>query len=304
LAGSRASKCDSVDLVRVRERTIGGVILALLAGRLGGCTPAPPEVADGGIGNPMGSTGMPPETTTEGSATVASVEGSASDDPASTTLPLDGTTTEEPPATSGSSSEGPGSSSDGGMMESSGGGNTTGEPAECHPILAEVLYDPPSGDNNEEWIKLYNPCAVEIELDAYSLGWGGTSYVQTGTMNLSGSIGAGECFLVGGTTSNGDNGNPVYDLAQDFSGDLQNSGDPGDGIALFLGDAASIMASTIPVDAVIYGSNNASNLLDADGNTPAPHVADAPEGDSIRRTALAPTWIIEANPMPNACPPL
>lgn len=276
------------------------VALALLVG----CTTPPPEVGLSGFtSDPMASTGeastgTPPGPTTDGSATVASAEGTAgSTEAPTTTLPLDDTgTTSEPPPTS-SSSEGPGSSSDGGTTES-----TTGEP-DCHPLLVEVLYDPMSGENMEQWVKLYNTCAQDIDLGGYSLGWGGADYTF-GTLDLSGTIMAHDCFLVGGPESEADNAFPTLDQAVDLAPDLGKSGGDADGVALFFGAAASIEAATVPVDAVIYGGNNTSNLLDAEGNTPDPHVADAGDTDSIRRTgAMQTAWIVESNPMPDVCPP-
>jgi hypothetical protein len=271
------------------KRPVEGIVLGLLVG----CTPPPPEVTDSGHGSdPAGTTSETSPGPTGGAATADTGDGSA------TTLAMEGTT-----APSSTSEPGEGTSTDGGMDESSGA-STTGEPGECHPILAEVLYNPTGSDNKKEWIRLYNPCAVEIELDLYSLGWGGTSYVATGRKNLEGAVDPGECFLVGGATSDGSNGNPVYDQESDFNGDLQNGGDPADGVALFLGKPGSITAGTVPLDAVIYGDTNGSGLLDANGDMPPPHVATAPEGSSIRRTALTPTWVIEPNPTPNACPVL
>lgn len=273
----------------------------------GGCTPTPDEVAETGLsGEPPTSTSEstadPPGPTSDGSATVASADGTgsssgSSDEAPATTMPVDGTDT----TTSGASE---GTSSSSGAATESSGDTTTGGTDACHPILAEVLYDPDMGDNNKEWVRLYNPCAVEIVLDAYSLGWGGTSYDATGRKDLVGSMGPGECFVVGGATSNTDNANPMLDQASDFSSDLQNGPDPADGVALFFGAAASIMSDTIPVDAVIYGTSNSSNLLDAENNVPDPHVGDAPEGQSIRRTALDDSWVIEPNPTPNECPAL
>jgi hypothetical protein len=277
---------------------------------LGGCTPTPGEVADTGLsGDPPSSTSEsstanPPGSTTEGSATVASADGTgtsgSSDEGPATTMPVDGTgtgTTSEPSTTSGSS-EGPGSST-----ESSGPGTTTGDPADCHPLLAEVLYDPTGGNGGNQWIRLYNPCRDDVELTGYSLGWGGNDYAAQGG-DLSGTISAGECFLVGGPTSNASSYDPVFDLVLDFSADLPSSGTDADGVALFADVEASIAADTVPVDAVIYGETNTNALLDAEGDTPAPHVGDAPQGQSIRRTELAPTWDIEPAPTPNDCPAL
>jgi hypothetical protein len=292
--------------VHARERTIRSLAVALL---LAGCTPTPPEVTTGLSDDPPSgtsgsSTDTPTGPTTDGSATVASMDGTATSsggttEASATTLPLDdsGTTTGEPSSTSDPS----GSPTTEGGMETSA---TTGEPADCHPLLVEVLFDAQGTNGSKQWVRLYNPCAVEIELaDAYSLGWGGPDYTY-GQLDLVGAIDAGDCRVVGGPEASNDNGNPVWDQAIDFNDDMQVGGDVADGVALFLGVEADITADTVPVDAVIYGIDNDSNLLDANGDTPSPHVGNTGQGESIRRTALAPTWIVEPSPMPNACPML
>jgi hypothetical protein len=235
------------------------------------------------------STGTLSGHTIDGSATVASADGTSSDGP--TTMPLDDSgTTDEPPTSSSGSS---------GAMESSG---TTGTQGDCDPLLVEVFYDTANSEDSEQWVKLYNPCDAAIDLGDYSVGWGGVDYT-VGTMDLVGFIAANDCFIVGGPMSSNDNDNPMLDQATNFDPDIDKGNDPGNGVALFFGSAASILPATVPVDAVIYGNNNDSNLLDADGNTPAPHVGDAGDNHSIRRTADAPMWIVEARPMPNVCPP-
>jgi hypothetical protein len=255
----------------------------------------PAEVADTGVssdpGTTIAGTTGTQGSTADGSATVASADGTGSsgDGPA-TTMPADSTM-------SGSSgSSGPGSSS----ME--GGTSTTGGPVGCHPLLVEVFYDPQSAEDDEQWIKLHDPCGMDIDLGDYSLGWSGTDYTF-GTLDLQGSISAGGCFVVGGPLSIDDNAFPTLDQAVDLNPDVQKGGGVAHGIALFLGDAASIAADTIPVDAVIYGNDNSSGLLDAEGNMPAPHVGGSGDQRSIRRTGEGPTWVIEAEPMPDVCPP-
>lgn len=281
------------------ERTVHVGIAVLL---LVGCNTPPSQVGGSGssetLPNPSSSTTEDPEPTTEASATAASQDGSgttsgSTDEPA-TTLPLDdsGTTTLDPSTTSGSSGD-----------PTTGTESSTGEPGDCHPLLAEVLYDPPGGNGGKQWIRLYNPCSMDLDLTGYSLGWGGNDYAGNGA-DLTGTIVAGDCFLLGGDMSNADNFNPIYDLELDFNGDLQSSGNDADGVALFADLEENITVATVPVDAVIYGVSNTNELLDAEGDTPAPHVGDAPQGQSIRRTALASTWIIERSPMPNECPPL
>ncbi|MCX4239153.1 hypothetical protein [Paraliomyxa miuraensis] len=180
---------------------------------------------------------------------------------------------------------------------------TTGGMGDCHPLLVEVYYDTRSGEDQEQWVKLYNACLGDIDLGGYSLGWSGASDTS-GTMDLSGTILADGCFIVGGPMSTSENDNPMLDLAMDFNPDIDKANDPGNRVALFLGPAVAIMPATVPVDAVIYGNNNDEMLVDAEGGIPAPHVGDAGDQKSIRRTAVAgPTWIIESNPEPNVCPP-
>jgi hypothetical protein len=283
-------------LERVRTTCCLAVVLLV------GCSSPPPEVnltdftSDPTASSNEVSTGMPPGPTTDGSATVASAEGTAGSTEATDTLPLDDTTTSEPPLTSGST-EGPMSSTDGATTES------TTDPPDCNPLLAEVFYDPQSGEDQEQWVKLYNACADDINLGNYSLGWAGPNYTF-GRLDLSGTILAHQCFLVGGPLSLDDNAFPIFQQEEDFDPDLEKSGGDADGVALFFGEADGIGVATIPLDAVIYGGSNTSNLLDADGNTPDPHVDDAGDTESIRRTAaVPPVWIVESNPMPGLCPP-
>ena len=288
-----------------RARTTWSIALALLVG----CTPTPSEVAGTGVDAESGgtsgtTTGDPPNATTEGSATGASADGTGSE---GTTMALDGgsgSTTTGEPATTSSSSEGSSSSGDAGDDEDDrGGSTTTGEPVDCHPLLAEVLVDAMMGNNNKQWVRIYNPCDAEIELDAYVLAWGGDDYML-GQHALQGSLSPGDCWVVGGPNSSNDNANPVWDQNQDFSPDMQLGGKTADAVALFLGAPADVMLDTVPLDAVIYGDSNDNGLLDANGDTPEPHVGNTGEGESIRRTALGPEWEVAQSPTPNECPAL
>lgn len=241
------------------------------------CAPTPSEVAASVVGT--GSSGMPGDTT-------VSVDGGATETgPVATSL-----------LTTGDESSG----------TTDGDSGSTGGPAECHPQIVEVLYDPNSGDDGEQWIKLYNPCGVQIDLAGYSLGWGSTDYTD-GSLDLSMVVAANGCFVVGGPTdSQPPDPQPVYDLARDFDPNLDDGDQDGngDGVALFLGDAASVGERTVPVDAVIYGNDNDGGLIDSSDDVPPPHVGDAPQNHSIRRDGSTDAdWIIESMPMPNDCPP-
>ncbi len=167
-------------------------------------------------------------------------------------------------------------------------------------VLVEVLYDPDGADDGQEWVKLYNGSGQDVSLVGYSLGYGGTSYVS-GKVTLSGTLKAGECFVIGGPTANDANGNPVFHQSFNFSPDIQNGVTPADGIGLFMVPSNALKADMVPVDALIYGKENTSGLLDATGK---PGTAMSPGSGSgkslLRKTAT--TWETNATPNAVACP--
>ena len=168
-------------------------------------------------------------------------------------------------------------------------------------ILSEVLYDVSGTDDGLEWVELYNRGTSAVNLSGYSLGNGGTVYT-TSLVQLSGTIQPGATFVVGGPTSSAANFNPVFDQAINFNPDFQNSGTTGDGVALFNVPAAQVNASTVPVDAVIYGPNNNNGLVDETGVANAPEVGDASPNSSLERVDEAGNWIIQSSPSPNSTP--
>lgn len=131
-------------------------------------------------------------------------------------------------------------------------------------VISEVMFNPTGGDDRGEWVELYNGTDADIDLTGYSIGWGGADYT-TGTLQLSGAVGSGATYVVGGPLSDAENGNPIYDLALDFGPNLQNGGRFADGVALFDVPAVSITPATTPIDAVIYGILNLNGLIDESG---------------------------------------
>ena len=171
-------------------------------------------------------------------------------------------------------------------------------PADGDLLLSEVLYDTSGSDDGLEWVEIYNNGSEAVDLSGWSIGGGGTDYTYS-LAQLSGTIGAGETFVIGGPTSSATNYNPTFDVVVNFNQDLQNSGTTGDGVALFNVPASAVTASTVPVDAVIYGPNNNSGLVDETGVANAPEVGDAASGSSIERVDLAGNWQIQSAPSPN-----
>lgn len=166
------------------------------------------------------------------------------------------------------------------------------------PILSEVFYDGAGSDDGLEWVEIYNPTSETINLSNFSLGNGGNDY-SASTVQLSGTIAPGATFVVGGPSSNGSNGNPVFDQTVDFDNDFQNRGAEGDGVALFNTLAGNITPATVPIDAVVYGPNNNNGLIDETGSGNSPEVGDAPPGSSIERVTLNGDWQIRSAPDPN-----
>lgn len=165
------------------------------------------------------------------------------------------------------------------------------------PVIVEVYYDHPGGDDGFEWVKIWNDSAATLDLKGYSLGWGGANYAWS-TVNLTGTLAPGACFIVGGPASDPASGSPTID--QPFQLNMQNGGDKADGVALFDMPDAEITASTVPIDAVIYSGPNTSNLIDKTGTAPAnAMVDDAPAGQSLLRVGPE-AW--EINPTPNVEP--
>ncbi|RJP79962.1 MAG: hypothetical protein C4522_08795 [Desulfobacteraceae bacterium] len=164
-------------------------------------------------------------------------------------------------------------------------------------VISEVLYDPAGGDDQREWIELFNGTAGVIDLAEWSIGWGGSAY-SYGTLQLDGTIDPAAYFIVGGPTSDLSNSSPSYSLAFDISPDLQNSGTIADGIALFHTLASSITNTTVPFFSVIYGGANSSSLIDHTGSVGAVDVGDAPSGQSIE--FLGDGWVINPSPNPGS----
>jgi beta-lactamase superfamily II metal-dependent hydrolase len=164
-------------------------------------------------------------------------------------------------------------------------------------LLTEVLYDATSTDDDHEWVELYNNTSATLDVTGLCIGSGGGAYT-TSLVELSGSVGASETFVVGGTASDSNNGSPTFDQSVDFSPDFQNGGADADGVALFNVSCAKVTASTVPIDAVRYGTTNTNGLIDETGSASSPEVSGAPSGQSIERTDVAGSWQVQALPTP------
>ena len=160
--------------------------------------------------------------------------------------------------------------------------------------VSEVMHNPGGFDWGKEWVELYNIGGTVASLDNYELRWGYDDWSEN-VLSLAGeSIAAGGTFIIGGPTSNAQNGNPVFDLVYNmfFIGN-----DPFNNNAFGVGLFDLTVSTTLPVNAVIYGSVN-TDLVDEQGNTPAPVINTTPAGESIEFDGFG--WVPQTAPNPNA----
>jgi hypothetical protein len=163
-------------------------------------------------------------------------------------------------------------------------------------MFAEIFMSVSGSDAGREWVVLYNPCAVPIDFGNYSVAWGDDNF--DGAVDLVGTVGAGECFVLGGPTSDAGNFMPVYDQQSEFNPQLWR--DFG-GLGIYEAAAATVTATSVPVDVFVWGPDNTVGWVDPDGNVAAVTHAAWPADISLRRTAPT-TWVEGDPPTPNACP--
>jgi hypothetical protein len=234
-------------------------------------------------------------TSAPGSTSAATSDGPSTDGPAS-----DGPSDSGATGTTASDTTGTATAVD---SSSGGSDGTTGAAVDCWPVIKEVVYDVTGpSDDQLQWVQLYNPCDRVIDVSTYTIAYAGEDWA-TWFKPLLGSVAPGMCYVVGGPEASPVNGDPDIDFADDFSPGLFRDDLLGGGVALFELPPEQITIRTVPLDAVIYGPNNDSGLMDASGAVPGDaHVPHPVEGGSIQRTSLADTWEVAATPGPDACP--
>ncbi|MCJ8270497.1 MAG: lamin tail domain-containing protein, partial [Psychrosphaera sp.] len=90
-------------------------------------------------------------------------------------------------------------------------------------LVSEVLYDAPNSDSTEEFVELYNPSCTAVSLSGYALS------DNSGTFNLSGTIGAGGYATIARDTNGFNN---LFGQSPTISGMNLSLGNSGDRIIL------------------------------------------------------------------------
>jgi hypothetical protein len=170
-------------------------------------------------------------------------------------------------------------------------------------VVSEVLYNPAGGDNRNQWIELYNGTAGDIDFDdpltPYSVAWGRDDWLR-GSIDLTGLLPAGATWVVGGPNSGNFNSNPTFSQpGEDLAANLQN-GRAGttDGVGIFAMAAADIQATSMPIDAVIYGQPTATTVLVNPGSALV-DVTGLGNNESLELLGGT-SWQISGSPSPGA----
>jgi len=177
--------------------------------------------------------------------------------------------------------------------------------AQATPIsdlyISEVMFAPVSdswlgdlfGSNDgQQWVEIYNGTGSTIDLSNYRLEWGENGL--TNSVDLVGTLATGNAFVIGGPTSNANNGNPSFDQVYNFNADLGTGDSPffglEDGIAL-----VEISSGTL-MHILVYGGNGTGvNFVDEQGGTAtAVDTSSLNPGDSLEYNGSA--WQVQTVP--------
>jgi predicted extracellular nuclease len=182
-------------------------------------------------------------------------------------------------------------------------------------VISEVCYNAADSNGSLEWVELYNPISSPVDLSTYSLGHGGADYTYS-KLQLSGVIDPRQVLVVDWPVSNVGKYSVYFPLvfkgyfvaggpaSSDSNGSPVNAGrtEAAGGVALFNVPANDVMASTCPIDAVIYGGVNKSSLLDETCQPGMVDVAGVSAGSSVERITLAGAWWVQNTPTPGWVP--
>lgn len=132
-----------------------------------------------------------------------------------------------------------------------GAGGPRCEPGATTVKVNELYFDPPSTDDGNEWVELYNAGSTELVLDGYALQTATSTWGTDYTFPAGTTLAPGAFLVIGGT------GVAEADVVAE-SLSLGNASTSGDGVRLLDCEGA-------PVDVVLYGEGAAEAELTADG---------------------------------------
>jgi len=175
-------------------------------------------------------------------------------------------------------------------------------------VISEVLANPSGSDNSFEWIELLATKPIDFSLTPYSVvvtstdpgtvnGWVEGGMYTYGFNITTGTVAAGDVVYVGGSamlptgtkvrvidiqTTAGDGlGN-----AGGTGGVVGNGGNNMDGVAVFNMLTGSLTSSTVPVDAIFYGTSVGTTLVNGGSDGFQLPVNDRYAGGKLQATSF------------------
>lgn len=165
--------------------------------------------------------------------------------------------------------------------------------------IAEVMANPLGPDDQLQWIKLRNRTALPLDLGGYQLRAGENDYDLV-IVQLTGTIPARGCVLIGGPGRSPENGEPSYTQEVDFAPDLPHSRPQAAGYAVFDRNADPVDGVETPVDTLLVGVHNNAQLLGPDAEVASPHcAAPMPSTSAVRSSEGGPC--VQAPMQPSTC---
>lgn len=175
-------------------------------------------------------------------------------------------------------------------------------------VISEVLANPQGNDNSFEWVELVATKAIDFSVTPYSVvvsnngtatanGWIAGGTISYGFNITTGTVAAGDIVYVGGSsmvptgtkirtitiqTTAGDG----FGTAGGTAGVFGNGGANADGVAVFNVAIGSVTNSTVPVDALFYGTGIGSALVSSGTAGYQLPVNDSYSGGKLQTTSF------------------
>lgn len=176
-------------------------------------------------------------------------------------------------------------------------------------VISEILANPPGTDNAFEWVELVATKPIDFSVTPYTVvvnnngtatanGWINGGAVTYGFAITTGTVNSGDVVYIGGSTMLPTGTklrtiNVVSTAGDGFgnaaAGVFGNGGSNADGIAVFDLPVGSITSSSVPVDAIFYGTAVGTALVNAGADGYQLPVNDLYSGGKLQTTSfLAP----------------
>jgi hypothetical protein len=173
-------------------------------------------------------------------------------------------------------------------------------------VISEVLANPPGTDNSFEWVELVATQSIDFSVTPYSVvvcnngnatanGWVSGGALSYGFSITTGTVNAGDVVYVGGSTMLPTGTKlrvidvvttPGDGFGAAAAGVFGNGGTNVDGIAVFNLPIASLTNSSVPVDALFYGTGIGSAVVNAGADGYQLPVNDLYAGGKLQTTSF------------------